>query len=175
MLNNKWAVEVFMFPTPLQGGDDNPKNNKTGSGTVGVSANAPFRFTGLYYVHGTLTGSGGTCAGSGWFKLAGDPVGTIPFFGGIGVLVVGLLMLAFGSRGHTITAVIGGILTGLGGATMLIIYSTLPLGQQTPLALLLIGLAVGLVIGILGRRGRGDKDTAPMLPPTNPPEAPTPA
>ena len=175
MLNNKWAVAVFLIPTPLMGGDDNPQNNKTGSGTVGVSANAPFRFTGLYYVSGTLSGSGGTCSGSGWFKLAGDPVGTIPFFGGIGVLIVGLLMLAFGSRGHTITAVIGGILTGLGGATMLIIYSTLPLGQQTPLALLLIGLAVGLVIGILGRRGRGDKDTAPMLPPTNPPEAPTPA
>ncbi len=57
---------------------------------------------------------------------------------------------------------------------MLIIYSTLPLGETTPLALLLIGLAIGLVIGILGRRGGGDDDTAPMLPPTNPPEAPTP-
>jgi hypothetical protein len=42
------------------------------------------------------------------------------------------------------------------------------------LALLLIGLAIGLVIGILGRRGGGNDDTAPMLPPTNPPEAPTP-
>ena len=175
MKGNTWAVAVFTFPTPLQGGDDNSEDDRTGAGTVGVSANAPFRFTGLYYVHGNLKGSGGECVGSGWFKLAGDPVGTIPFFGGLGVLILGLVMLAFGSRGHTITAVIGGILAGLGGATMLVIYSTLPLGETTPLALLLIGLAIGLVIGILGRRGGGDQDTAPMLPPTNKPEAPTPA
>ena len=65
-----------------QGGDDNPEDTRTGSGTVGVSANAPFRFTGLYYVSGSLKGSGGTCTASGWFKLGGDPIGTIPFFGG---------------------------------------------------------------------------------------------
>ena len=117
MLNNTWSVSVFTFPTPLSGGDDNPKDDRTGSGTVGVSANAPFRFTGLYYVYGELTGSGGSCVGSGWFKLAGDPIGTIPFFGGLGILILGLLDAGRSAlRGHTITAIVGGILTGLGTA-----------------------------------------------------------
>jgi hypothetical protein len=168
MINNTWGVSVFTFPTPLQGGDDNPEDTRTGSGTVGVSANAPFRFTGLYYVSGSLKGSGGTCTGSGWFKLTGDPIGTIPFFGGLGVLILGLVMLAIGARGHTITAIIDGILTGLGATTMLVIYSALPIGEQTPLVVLLVGLILGIAIGLLGRRGGGEK-SPPMMPPTNPP------
>ena len=174
MVNNKWGVTVFMFPTPLQGGDDNPEDTRTGDGTVGVSANAPFRFTGLYYVSGSLTGSGGTCTGSGWFKLTGDPVGTIPFFGGLGALILGIVMLAFGARGHTITAILGGIVTALGVTTMLVIYSALPIGEQTPLVVLLVGLLLGIAIGLLGRRGGGE--SPPMLPPTNTPTTPpTPA
>jgi len=168
MVNNTWGVTVFTFPTPLQGGDDNPEDNRTGSGTVGVSANAPFRFTGLYYVSGSLTGSGGTCTGSGWFKLTGDPIGTIPFFGGLGALILGAAMLVIGARGHTITAIVGGILTGLGATTMLVIYSALPIGESTPLVVLVLGLLLGIAVGLLGRRGRGEQ-ASPMLPPTNPP------
>ena len=82
MKNNTWHVDVFGIPTPLSGSDPNTADNRDGSGTVGVSANAPFRITGLYFVSGSLTGSGGTCTGSGWFKLTGDPIGTIPFFVG---------------------------------------------------------------------------------------------
>jgi hypothetical protein len=169
MVSNTWGVNVFTFPTPLQGGDDNPEDSRTGSGTVDVSANAPFRFTGLYYVSGTLKGSGGSCTGSGWFKLTGDPVGTIPFFGGLGVLILGLAMLVLGARGHLITAIVGGILTGLGATTMLVIYSALPVGEQTPLLALLVGLLLGVAVGLLGRRGKGS-ESPPMLPPTNPPK-----
>lgn len=168
MLDNTWGVNVFTFPTPLQGGDDNPEDNRTGSGTVGVSANAPFRITGLYYVSGALTGSGGTCTGSGWFKLTGDPIGTIPFFGGLGALILGVAMLAIGARGHTITAILGGIVTALGATTMLVIYSALPIGERTPLVILLAGVILGIAVGLLGRRG-GGKESAPMLPPTNAP------
>ena len=173
MVNNTWGVSVFMFPTPLGGGDDNPEDTRTGDGTVGVSANAPFRFTGLYYVSGSLSGSGGACTGSGWFKLTGDPVGTIPFFGGLGVLILGIVMLAFGARGHTITAILGGIVTALGATTILVIYSALPIGEQTPLVVLLVGLLLGIAVGLLGRRG--GEEAPPLMPPTNPPEAPTPA
>ncbi len=165
MKNNTWGISVFMIPTPLQGGDDNLEDTRTGNGTVGVSANAPFRFTGLYYVSGTLKGSGGTCTASGWFKLGGDPVGTFPFFGGVGALILGVAMLVIGARGHLITAIVGGILTGLGAATMLVIYSALPIAEQTPLVVLLLGLIVGILVGLLGRRGRGS-DTPPMLPRT---------
>ena len=168
MINNTWGVSVFTFPTPLQGGDDNPEDNRTGSGTVGVSENAPFRFTGLYYVSGSLTGSGGTCTGSGWFKLTGDPIGTIPFFGGLGLLIVGIAMLAIGARGHLFTSIFGGIFTGLGATTMLVIYSALPIGESTPLVILLAGVVLGLAVGLLGRRGGGE-ESSPMMPPTNAP------
>ncbi len=168
MVNNHWGINVFIIPTPLQGGDPNTADTRTGNGTVGVSANAPFRFTGLYFVSGTLTGSGGTCTGSGWFKLAGDPVGTIPFFGGIGVLILGVLLLVFGARGHLISAIVGGILTSLGATTMLVIYSALPVAELTPLAVLLLGLIVGIAVGLLGRRAR-PSETPPMLPPSTPP------
>lgn len=166
MVDNSWGVSVFLFPTPLQGGDDNPEDNRTGSGSVGVSANAPFRFTGLYFVHGSLTGSGGTCEGSGWFKLTGDPIGTIPFFGGVGILILGLIMLAIGSQGHLITAIVGGILAGVGGATLLVLYSTLPFAELTPLIVLLLGLLVGVVIGLIARRGTGNATDEPAVPPT---------
>lgn len=154
MENNSWAVAVFGIPTPLQGGDDNPEDTRTGSGTVGVSANAPFRFTGLYFVSGSLTGSGGTCAGSGWLKLAGDPVGTLPFWAGVGLLAVGLGLLVRGARGHVISGVVGGLLAGLGAVDMLVIFSTLPLGSPTVPLVLALGLIVGIVVAIVGRRGR---------------------
>jgi len=176
MKDNSWHVDVFGIPTPLTGSDANAADSRDGSGTVGVSENAPFRFTGLYYVSGSITGSGGTCAGSGWLKLTGDPLGTIPFFVALGVLVLGLLMLGFGFRGHAVSAILGGILTGLGAAAMLVLYSTLPLGLPTPIVVLLLGAILGVLTAVLGRRSRGN-DTPPMLPPTNPskpPQASTP-
>ena len=174
MKANTWHVDVFGIPTPLQGGDANPQDTRDASGTVSVSANAPFKFTGLYFVSGSINGSGGTCVGSGWFKLRGDPVGTIPFFVALLVLLAGLALLVAGARGHAITAVFGGLLTGLGTATLLVLFSTLPLGSPTPIIVLLLGLVLGIAVAVIGRRARPG-DTAPMLPPTNPPEAPTPA
>ncbi len=179
MKNNTWHVDVFGIPTPLQGGDANTADTRDGSGTVSVSANAPFKFTGLYFVSGSITGSGGTCAGSGWFKLTGDPTGTIPMIIALVVLILGLLLLVFGVRGHVISAVVGGVLSGLGLAALLIQYSTLPLGSPTPIVVLLLGLIIGILVAILGRLMARGSDTPPMLPPTNtpprPPEAPTPA
>lgn len=171
MKNNTWSVSVFNIPTPLSGGDDNPEDNRTGSGTVGVSANAPFRFTGLYYVSGSLTGSGGTCTGSGWFKLTGDPIGTIPFWFGLGLVLLGAAGLARGAKGHPATAIAGGILAGFGIAVLAVIYSALPVGSLTPIVALILGIAAGVVIAGLARRGGGDKDEAP----TDKDEEPTPA
>jgi hypothetical protein len=172
MLNNTWHVDVFGIPTPLRGGSPNQADNRDGNGTVAVGANAPFRTTGLYYVSGSITGSGGTCSGNGWFKLTGDPIGTIPFFIALLVLILGLLLLAAGSQGHTISAVVGGLLTGLGLAALLVLFSTLPLGSATPIVVLVLGLILGIIIAILARRSRGSSDASPLMPPTNPSSAP---
>jgi hypothetical protein len=151
MKNNAWHIDVFGLPTPLRGGDDNSKDNRDGNGTVGIGANAPFRITGLYFVSGSITGSGGTCAGSGWLKLAGDPVGTIPFFVGLVLAVIGALLLARGARGHRVSAVVGGLVLGLAAAIEAVIFSFVPIGSTTPILALALGLLIGIIVAIAGR------------------------
>lgn len=154
--NNSWHVDVFGLPTPLRGGSDNGDGNTKGSGSVGVSANAPFRITGLYYVSGEITGQGGSCAGSGWFKLAGDPVGTIPFFVGLILLVLGVLLVIAALMGSAVAGFIGGVVLGLGAAVMLVIYSVAPLGSATPVAVVVVGVVGGVALVLVARmHGRG--------------------
>lgn len=94
-LNHAWQVFVFNVPTPVRGGDPNEGEATTGSGTAAVGANAPFRFTGLYHVSGEINGDEGAhCDGNGYFKLIGDPLGTIPFFLGAALVLIGGAIVA---------------------------------------------------------------------------------
>jgi hypothetical protein len=155
--HNSWSVSVWHIASPLRGGSPNDAGNKDGNGSVGVSANAPFRITGLYYVDGSISGDdGATCTGNGWFKLAGDPVGTIPFFAGVILLVVGLLLVVAALGGSAIAGLIGGIVVGLGAAVMLVIYSVAPLGEYTAVAVLGVGVVGGVALTFVARmRGKG--------------------
>jgi hypothetical protein len=150
--NYNYQVFVLGIPTPIRGGDANDDENVDGEGTVKVSSNMPFRVTGLFKVSGTYEGEGGSCNGSGWFKLTGDPTGTVPFWLGLVLVALGALLEVRGLRGHKVSAVIGGLLIGLGAAILLVIYSTLPLAEYTPLAMLGLGLLLGIVVALLGRR-----------------------
>jgi hypothetical protein len=151
MKSNSYHIEVFGIPTPLRGTNSNEDDNRTGAGTQSVAANSPFRVTGLYLVSGAITGSGGTCSGSGWFKLLGDPVGTVPFFAGLIILAIGALMLALGLGGNALLAILGGLVAGLGAAVEFVIFSVIPAGENTVLVVTLVGLAGGVVIAIVGR------------------------
>lgn len=102
--NHSWQVSVFNIPTPLRGGDPNDGEETAATGSTGVSENAPFAFTGLYFVSGDITGDGGArCDGSAWFKLDGNPVTTIPFWVAIVIILIGLLMV-WSSRGTDLGA-----------------------------------------------------------------------
>ncbi len=102
-MNHSWGVSVFNVPTPLMGGDPNEGGVTTATGSTGVSQNAPFEFTGLYFVSGQINGDGGThCDGSGWFKLNGNPLATIPFWIAFAIALVGLLLI-WSSRATTVT------------------------------------------------------------------------
>jgi hypothetical protein len=147
-----YQVYVLGIPTPLRGAGANDDEDVEGSGTVGVSENAPFRVTGLFKVTGTYEGEGGSCAGSGWFKLTGDPTGTVPFWLGLILIALGTLLEVRGLRGHRISAVIGGLLIGTGAAIMLVIYSAMVLAEYTPWAAIGLGLLLGILIALLGRR-----------------------
>ncbi len=150
--NYSYQVFVLGIPTPLRGADTNDDENVDGSGTVGVAENAPFRITGLFMVSGGYSGEGGECAGSGWFKLVGDPTGTVPFWLGLILIALGTLLEVRGLRGRTISAVIGGLLIGTGAAIMLVIYSVMPLAEYTPWAAIGLGLVLGILIALIGRR-----------------------
>jgi len=147
-----WQVDVFYLPTPLRGGDPNAAGDQQGSDDLDVSATAPFRLAGLFFVSGSMSGDGGSCSGSGWFKIAGDPIGTAPFGAGIGAVLLGLGLLYVGwSRRSWSAGVLGGFLLGLGLAVVMITISLLPLGAATPLALLGLGVLAGMVAAWLGR------------------------
>jgi hypothetical protein len=149
--NNSYHIEVFGVPTPFGGHEANADGAKDGSGTVRVKDHAPFRFTGLYFVSGAIGGNGGSCTGNGWFKLTGDPVGTVPFFAGLVAVVLGLLLLVGGLRGSIVAGLLGGLLLGIGIAILLVSFSVLPVGSLTPLLSIVFGLVVGLIASFVGR------------------------
>ncbi|HYC07377.1 MAG TPA: hypothetical protein VEG29_05580, partial [Candidatus Binatia bacterium] len=130
---------------------DNGDGDQSGTGTVGVSANAPFRFTGLYYVSGSISGQGGSCTGSGWLKLAGDPVGTIPFFVGVALLVLGVVLAALAIGGSMVAGLLAGIVLGLAAAILLVIFSVVPLGAVTPLVVLGVGIVLSVILMLVAR------------------------
>jgi hypothetical protein len=150
--NHHWSVSIFYIPTPLSGGDPNAGGKTDGDGTVQVDANLPFRFTGLFYVSGGISGTGGSCEGSGWMRLRGDPFGTILFWVALILILLGLLMYWMGWRGVWGWAIFGGLLFGLGSALMLVIYALMPVGSWTPLAALVVGLIIGFVFVFFRRR-----------------------
>jgi hypothetical protein len=150
--NHHWSVSVFNIPTPLSGGDPNAGGKTDGDGTVQVGANLPFRLTGLFYISGSIAGTGGSCAGSGWMRLSGDPFGTLGFWLFLILVVLGLLLIFMGYRGAWAWAILGGLLFGLGLALGLIIYALMLVGSWTPLAALGLGLVMGFVTVFIRRR-----------------------
>jgi len=147
--DHTWGVSVFYVPTPESGSDANEDGETDGNGTVQVSDTLPFKVTGLFYVSGQISGTGGSCEGNGWVRLRGEAFGTIPFWLGLGLIVVGLLLMWAGYRRGWGWAVVGGFLLGLGAAVMLIIYGVMLVGSWTPPAALGIGLVLGIVVAFL--------------------------
>jgi hypothetical protein len=97
--NNTWAIYVQGLPIPLlQGSDDNPLDvDETGVVNLSnISDAVPFEISGVFFVHGDLTGNSGAnnCHGEGYVKVLGDPVGTPVWLIAAALLVVGGSMLA---------------------------------------------------------------------------------
>jgi hypothetical protein len=77
-------------------------------------------------------------------------VGTIPFLVALGLALLGAVLLAVGARGPWLAALGGGAMLGVAGAILLLGGRMLPLGSQTPLVVVLLGLGVGLSVGLAG-------------------------
>jgi hypothetical protein len=148
--NNSWFVNVYGIPTPLRGSGANEDGTADGDGTVDVSTTLPFKLTGLYYISGEISGEGGSCSGSGWVKLEGDPVGTFPFFLALALVVIGALLIALGARGGWVPALVGGLLFGIGLGMLLVGFSSVPIGSLTLAGAVLLGLLIGALAAWLG-------------------------
>src|SRR5512141_2398495 len=61
--DNSYHVEMFGVPTPFRGASANTGDARSSTGAFAFKANAPIRFTGLYYMTAGIKGSGGTCEG----------------------------------------------------------------------------------------------------------------
>lgn len=152
--DHKWSVSIFNIPTPISGGDANAGHKTDGAGTVQVGENLPFKMVGLFYVSGSIAGTGGDCAGSGWVKLDGSPIGTIPFWVFLVLVVLGALLTFMGFRGSAAWAIIGGLLLGLGAALGSIIFAMMLVGSWTPVAAIGAGLVLGIVVAVIGPSGK---------------------
>lgn len=164
--NHHWHVSVFKIQV-RSGGSRNTQQTDTSSGIEKVKKYLPFRLTGLFYVSGKISGTGGSCSGAVWVQLTGKAIGSVLWDVGVVLGVIGLLLLAIGRpvyrrmgarrffHRHPVTGVIGGIFGGLGLAALVDSYGKAPYGINTPLVIV-AGLAVlGLVWGIFGpRRGK---------------------
>ena len=62
--NNSWHIDVFYLPL-FRGSSANAAGDTSAEGTVDFQKDAPFRFTGLYFASGGISGDGGACDGSG--------------------------------------------------------------------------------------------------------------
>jgi hypothetical protein len=150
--NNSWHIEIFNIPTLFRGGEANADGDTGAEGTVDFGKDAPFRFTGLYFVSGGIRGDGGACDGSGWIKVVGDPVGTVPFLAGLVIAILGFVLLGWAvRRGSLWGGVAGGWVAGLGVATLLVIFSAPLLGSSTVGGIQTIGVVGGFVCAAIGR------------------------
>lgn len=95
IMDHTWHIDVFLLPTPLRGGDPNEGGDQDAADTVDVSANAPFKFSGLYFVSGSISGEGGSCSGSGWFKLEESPWETVGFWTALAIALIGALLIGW--------------------------------------------------------------------------------
>lgn len=92
--NNSWHIKVAGI-TVKSGGGKNASRKTAKSGTEKIKDYLPFKITGLAYVSGSFTGDGGSCSGSMWIKIAGNPAGTVPWFAGFVLALGGLGGLYF--------------------------------------------------------------------------------
>jgi hypothetical protein len=150
--DTSWSVEVFGLPTSLRGGDQNSTGDTSGDGSVRISQAVPFRFTGLFHVSGQLSREGGACSGSGWVRVIGDPMSTLPFLVALALLLVGVVLLAVGARGHWVAALAGGLLLGVGSVVLMVTYAIVPFGAATPPLISVVGVVAGAGAGWLGHR-----------------------
>lgn len=90
--DNSWQLSVFGVPV-RNGADPNDDGRTVLAGQTKVAEEVPFGLTGLYRVRGSVSGDGGRCSGSLWVRVLGNPAGSVAWFGALGLIAVGAVVL----------------------------------------------------------------------------------
>ncbi len=151
-----WGISISGIPTALNGVVSNASGLTEGSGSVVPNDVVPLQVVGLFYVTGSVSGDAGSCDGSGWVQLQGEPWGTVQFWAGLAAVAIGILLIVVGRGGRWFLGLIGGLLLGLGSAVLLITFSLMLLAEWTPLVALIAGVLIGLAVTV-----RKDSETPP--------------
>ena len=160
-----WTVNLFGLFGGLSGNGSNETGGTTATGSVAVSDVLPFPVTGTFFVTGSVSDAANSCDGSGWIQIEGDAFATPQFWAGVLLSVLGVLLLVRALRGRVLSGLFGGLLAGVGIATLLITFGWLVLGEWTPALVVGALLIAGPMLAILRRPGT---PAAPTPPPADP-------
>jgi hypothetical protein len=165
--NGTWTVTARPFS--FSGDVTNSSGTTKADGQVTPSEYLPFATPGLVRVTVDLAGEGGaSCSVSGWIKFSGNPL-TSPLgwialalgvVGGIGILILLRMLIHVppipvgqARFGRTILGILAGITLGIGVAALLVMYGVVALGTMTPIVVVGGTTVLGVVLGLLPRRG----------------------
>jgi uncharacterized membrane protein len=145
------TYQLTIYGIPIwSGAFDNAEGKTSADGNLALGSLLPIDVVGLVEVAGSVSGTGGSCSGSAWIRLAGDPLTSIPGLVGIGAGILGLLGVLSAIPGsHPFRGLLFGLILGLGGGILAIVFGVVPLGALSPFVALGGGGIIGLVLGFL--------------------------
>lgn len=150
--SGSYSLSIYGFPI-LSGTIDNPAGETSADGVVDVAeilSFVPFDLVGVVEVGGGVGGTGGSCSGSAWIRIGGDPLTSVPGLVGFGAGILGLVGVLSAVPGrHPFRGLLFGLVLGLGGGILTVVFGIVPVGALSPLVALGAGGVIGLILGIL--------------------------
>ncbi len=145
------TYQLTIYGLPIWSGDVNNTEGKTSAdGVLDLGDVLPIDVAGVVEVGGSISGTGGSCSGSAWIRLGGDPLTSIPGMVGIGAGILGLVGVLSAVPGrHPFRGLLFGLVLGLGGGILAVVFGVVPIGALSPLVALGGGGVIGLVLGFL--------------------------
>jgi hypothetical protein len=144
-----YSLAIYGLPV-WSGRVDNPGARTSADGSLELGDILPIDVVGLIEVTGSVSGTGGSCSGSAWIRIGGEPLTSIPGMVGIGAAIIGLLGVLTAVRGsHPLRGLFAGLLLGIGAGILAIVFGIVPIGALTPFVAIGGGGVIGLVLGLL--------------------------
>jgi hypothetical protein len=158
----RYETWAFGVPTPVRDRVTGEDVTHEDHGSVQLDIGVPY--VGLFHVTGRLEGDDIGCERALWVRVVGDPVQTPQLWVALLLLLGGMLAIAWPPLrgGWSRSAMIGGsLLLGLSLALLAITFGLMPFGPVTPPVLLVMILALGVILALVGSQFRAGRLSSP--------------